>query len=290
MEKDRAQKPTFGSTTICINMSIKWIAEKVDAPEEIMRWAYTKSEPDWALNLPLAEAMRKAFPDITDDILKGNATDVKLIVGETLVLATPPRVYNDWAYDFLKSDICVTGPKDKEPEMVAEFEKEKERSLRRKAALPSIIAEIKPGLDRLADEHIIDGLIGRGSYFDKNGFPLNGDNVNFILLFDKPFKEYDMLDKILKEVPKFAVGVVRGKHIRLKEGAKPEIDFIVVDRDMAIHSTGIKYNKYVLENGVGIALHNLPGERSEDLARVFSALLPKYINRDKYPRLPPTED
>jgi hypothetical protein len=288
MEKDRAQKPTFGSTTICINMSIKWIAEKVDAPEEIMRWAYTKSEPDWALNLPLAEAMRKAFPDITDDILKGNATDVRLVVGETLVLATPPRVYNDWAYDFLKSDICVTGPKDKEHEMVAEFEKEKERSLRRKAALPSIIAEIRPGLDRLADEHIIDGLIGRGSYFDKNGFPSIGDDVDFILLFDKPFKEYDMLDGILKEIPKFTVSIARRTDIELKKGAEPKISFIVIDRDMAIHSSGIKYNKYVLENGVGIALHNLPGERSEELASLFSTLLPKYISRDKYPRLPTT--
>ncbi len=276
---------------ISTHYEITWIAEPVDRPEEIMRWRYGKrygrdsSKP----NLFVAELMRSIVPSITIKIFEGKAGDIRAIINGTLILATPPRPYEEWKYDFLKSDICVIGPIEKEREITNRFNDRKEISLRAKKKASFYIEPAKPYLDKLIKNGLVNGVLGRGSYFDKNGYPVEKDDVDFILLVNKPDKDNEeRISKILREIPRFSVALVKHKDTTIKKGEMPEMSFIIVSKDMAIHAKGTKYERYVLAKGMGIGLRHLPSSKSEQLATQFMSLLPKHDNRSSIPRLPPS--
>jgi hypothetical protein len=276
-------KSRTGVADITISEGIKWIAEPVDNPEEIMKWIYKggKVRSDSAV----ADLMRAHFPLITNEMLEGKAKNVRFVRDGTLLLATPPRIYEEWIYDFLKCDICVIGPEEKEAELRKIFNEKVKASISAKKMGMLYVQQIKPYLDALVMEGLVGGVLGRGSYFGKNGFPIKNDDIDFMLLVDGPENE-DEIVKELKKIPRFAIALVKRKDTVIKEGKRPELSFIIISRDMAINGRGILYEKYVLEDSVGIELDHLTKEESENLAHRFKSLLPKEDRRAGIPRLP----
>jgi hypothetical protein len=278
MEKSR---PRNLQKSPSVHYGVKWVAEHVDKPEELMKW---KNHPN---DLSAAESIRKQFPSVTKRLLEGKAEDIKIIDNGILILATPPRLYEEWKYDFLKSDICVTGLLENESAIRKKFEEEKATAIKARGKGSLYIERIKRTLDKLVKEGLVEGVLGRGSYFGKNGYPVKDDDIDFILLINKLDKEVEEnIVKVLKEIPRFAVALVKGKDTLIKEGEKPELSFIIVSKDTLSHAKGNLYEKYVLDDSVGINLDHLPKRRSEELARHFISLLPKEDNRSNIPRFP----
>jgi hypothetical protein len=269
---------------IRVYYSTKWIAERVDKPEEIMKW---KFKNDKLNSLSVAEVIRKHIPLITSDILDGK-NDIRIFDNGKLILATHPRPHQEWKYDFLKSYICVVGPIEKEQEIIKKFEKEKRNAERRKKKAQRYINKIKPTLNTLVKKRLVDGILGRGSFFGSNGYPTKKDDIDFILLINKLKKETEeKIIRILKQIPKFSVTLVRRNDEIIKKGKLPEISFVIVTREMVSHGLGIEYERYVLRNGVGIKLNNLSINKSEKLAKTFISLLPNKKQRNHLSRLPP---
>ncbi len=268
---------------ISVHRSVEWLAEKVDKPEEIMDWFYSKRP---SMDRFAAETLMERFPLITDDIFEDRTEDVRIIKDGLLVLATPPRVYTQWKYDFLKSDILVFGPEREWAAIANAFDKEKAVSREYREKAQSYVDHITPCLDLLFEENLISGALCRGSYFCKNGFPAKEDDVDFMLLSETSDKEEGRIMEILKRIPRFAITFNRNREDVIREGESPRLSFGIVTKGRVIHGKGIRYERYVLKNGVGIALEHLTKEGSERLAREWMALLPDHDNRAGIPRLP----
>lgn len=261
--------------------SIEWVAEPVDKPTEITRW---KCPPE---KIEIAEVMMSRFPVISKQIFEGRTGDIRIVDNGRLILATPPRPYEEWKYDFLKIDVCISGPVEEEGEIVRRFNEEKRRSIIRRKKSVSYLEYIKPALNKLAENRLIDGLLGRGSYFGKNGYPAMHDDIDFIILVKRLDKEKeDKIIKALHNIPRFAIGIVKGQDTPIKKGKKPQMSFIIISEDRATHAKGTIYEKYILEDSFGIDLRDLSMEASEELAKEFISLLPKKDNRAGIPRLP----
>ena len=276
---------------VILHYGIDWIAESTDKAKKMMDQSYKKRTK---IERSIAEKMRKAFPKITDDLFEGKIKDdIRITKGSQVIFATPPRVYNDWIYDYLKSDICVAGPKNKEAEIKSYFDEKKKIANAERERASEYIGKAKLVLETLREKELIDGVLGRGSYFGKNGFPIKDGNINFILLVDKQLtkEQYGTLteeiSKELKKIPDHAVSLVDGTTKVIKKGEHPTFDFVIVSRSRG--ATGTKYEKYVLEDSKGIELTNLPKEKSEALAREFMALLPEKDMRAelRLPDFPP---
>jgi hypothetical protein len=95
------------------------------------------------------------------------------------------------------------------------------------------------------------------------------------------------ISKELKQLPDYAVSLIVGTTKVIKKGEHPEFNFVIVSKSKG--ATGIKYEKYVLEDSIGIELTNMPKEKSEALAREFIALLPEKDMREelRLQKLPP---
>ena len=258
--------------TIHLYYGIKWIAENVDNPEEIMVGTFKK---DKLQGLKVAEVIRKHIPTITNEILNGQR-DIKIVDNGKLILATHPRPHQEWAYDFLKSYICVTGPIRKEQEILKKFENEKRNAKKRKRKLQFYINKIKPTLNTLVKEGLVDGILGRGSFFGSNSYPIDRDDIDFILLVNELKKgAEEEIVKILKQIPMYSVTLVRRNDDVIKKGKSREISFVIVTRRMVLQGLGIEYERYVLRDGIGIKLEEISADKSKKLANEFISLLPK---------------
>ncbi len=277
---------------ITVHFGIKWLAEPDENPEEIMRWRYRSFHDP--MGLGIADIMLGSFHSITPKQIEGVQRDVRIVKDGKILLATPPRPYEEWKYDFLKSDICVVGPIEKEAEARREFEKKKKESLAKKETVKDSIRIAAPRLDELVTKGLVQGIIGRGSFFCKNGYPEEVDDIDFILLTKRDWhskKGYaevrGRIVDILKQIPDVPVTIVEKKDTTIKEGKGTAMSFVIVSEAMAKHGKGNAYEKYVLRAGVGIGLPHLLKEDSELLALEFAELLPKRDSRAKIPRLPP---
>ncbi|MGA3021156.1 MAG: hypothetical protein ABSD68_04375 [Candidatus Micrarchaeales archaeon] len=277
--------------TVTVHYGIDWIAEPTDQSKKMMNQNYKKRTK---IERSIAEKMRRAFPKITDDLFEGKVKDdIRITKGSHVIFATPPRLYNDWIYDYLKSDICIVGPKDKEADIKKEFDELKKIANAERGRASEYVGKAKPILKTLREKELIDGVLGRGSYFGKNGFPMKDGNINFILLVDKQLtkEQYgtrtEEISKELKQLPDYAVSLIVGTTKVIKKGEHPEFNFVIVSKSKG--ATGIKYEKYVLEDSIGIELTNMPKEKSEALAREFIALLPEKDMREelRLQKLPP---
>ncbi len=265
---------------VAVYHGIKWIAVDVDIAEKIMSKSYTRrprsrSHPYPALDYQLAKLMRGRMPFVTGDILRGRAKDLRMINGNALIVSTPPRLYSEWGYDFLKIDICVVGPRDREGEIRRVFREQKIRSLKEKERAAWYVRQVRPLLGTLFDTGLVKGVLGRGSYFGKNCFPRVDDDINFILFARSSDKETEgKIIRVLKRLPKFKVAILHRNEKTLKKGRLPAFSFMIVAEDMSSRIKATNYEKYVLKDGVGIGLAHFPKERSEALARKFTKLLP----------------
>ena len=257
-----------------VQYSIKWLASQADVPAEVvMERTYEKSSNPY--DRIVAEKLMARFPSVTKEMREGKAKDIELIGEFTILLATPPRLYEQWGFDFLKVDICITGIRERETDVRKVFEEEKKQATERRNSVPKeVVPAIKQTLEKLVEGGLVSGVMGRGSYFGKNCFPTKDDNVNFMLLTEKPHDEVAAkIVEVLREIPRFEVNFIRADGAQIKAGEPPTVSFMVISKKELVGSAAADYNIYVLEDSVGIDLGNLPKAQSESKAREFAAVL-----------------
>ncbi len=266
---------------ISVHYGIKWITWNDRLADRLMVRVYknrskSRNSKDRfaSVDYSIAEAMRSNIPSVTGEILAGKAKETRIVHGKTLLLATPPRLYTEWGREFLKSDICVMGPGSREDEILREFRLEKAESIREKRRAPEYVKRAVPLLDRLLDGGLIVGVLGRGSYFGKNGFPRPCDDIDFILFAkDGSSRTEKKIIDALKGIPLFAVLFVIKKDKLVKKGRPPAFSFVIVHEGMRRRVT--RYESYVLRDSIGIGLKHLKKEESEALARRLARSLPE---------------
>jgi hypothetical protein len=230
------------------------------------------------LKIKVANTLRKKFPIIKNSIIK-KSNDIYLNDPDNkyYIAATHPRPYNLYIYDYLKSDIVVLN-KDL-TKAISELNKLKKVDIKRKMQLNTKLKLIKPVLEKLYNEGIVDGFVGRGSYFEKNGFPNKKDDIDILLLINKYYDKEQFLEvenkiiNILKNSKgKFSITFTRRNESFLKKSKSgPEFSFIIITQNTK--SFGIFYEKYILKNCVGIPIKNLNAIESEKLAKYMLKFL-----------------
>ena len=138
----------------------------------------------------------------------------------------------------------------------------------------------KPFKD-LCDSGLVDGVLGRGSYFAANGFPVENDNLNFMLLRTTVWndEEKNRIHTLLKQFPAAYLWLLGAGYKEEQIGSgngKKVVYFTLIDRSTVALGRGLRYEKYVLLNSPGIAVAGLSKERSESIAREVSSLLPDH--------------
>ncbi|MGC8694737.1 MAG: hypothetical protein ACP5RI_03935 [Candidatus Micrarchaeia archaeon] len=259
---------------------INWIADNASfAPKEKeAKWMHHKNN-----DIKIAEILKKNYPVSNLQVSRGTK-DVEIEFDDKILFATHPRPYGQWIYDCLKSDIVILASKSEREKAKARFNKEKARSLLIKQTLEEKLNIIKPVLERMHDAGLIDAVIGRGSYFEKNGYPIQRDDID-ILLIKLEGNEEALLqaikDVIASSSEKFRANLVWHSEIDIKRGPKswPEFSFKLVlarPKSGKRRALGIFYEKYVLRQKTGIAIKGISKEYSERL----SLKVTPYIGKD----------
>lgn len=250
---------------------INWIADSIPvAPSESeAKWVTKNQRRVW-----LAGLMRREYPLSTPALARGSS-DISFTSGDTLVLATHPRPYEQWIYDSLKSDIIVVAKPSERRAAEARLEEEKLLALQRKAQLNIKLGQITATLSEMHSKGLIDAAVGRGSYFDRNGYPSRHDDIDIILLKDKRHDSPEQLHS-LKEDIKHAIASAKGnfganlvdfneRTIKRASGSNAQMfSFILLSTDY--RGLGLYYEKYVLRTCVGIEAAGMPSARSKKLA------------------------
>ena len=269
---------------------VDWVAED-DAPSEREMHYKFEELPDPEAWLILSEILREASKNIWNIIARGEVnSDLVAEHGNLFIAASPPRPYNQWKYECAKSDIVVVGPLSKKRECLERLFEEKTKSLAEKRKAYDLIAPAVPALNKLVEEGLAEGVLGRGSYFDRNGFPgARKDDIDILILRKEKWsdEEKEKLIEILKEAP-MSVNLVGHNENEIKrvEGSV-SLSLIMGSIETVKSAAGIPYERYVLDTAVGIGLDNLPRNKSEALAKEFAQHLPAMVDRSKLPRLPP---
>ena len=216
--------------------------------------------------------MREKFPR-SDEII---SHDPKLGFNQTLTLATRPRLYSEHTYDFLKSDICVSGPIGRKRDILFEFSRQKSQSLKEKKKATQYLKFVTPYLNSIASKGMILGALARGSYFENNGFPIPKDNINFVLFIRRKDRRTERkIASFLKAIPRFKVDFAgySDVHYRtIKKGLHPVFTFDVVPLGNSVKEVARRcgrYPEYILSHGVGIELTHIGKASSAEIARVL---------------------
>ena len=261
---------------------INWIADSIPvAPSESeAKWVTTNQRRVW-----LAGLMRREYPLSTPALARGSS-DISFTSGDTLVLATHPRPYEQWIYDSLKSDITVVAKPSERQAAEARLEKEKLLALQLKAQLNIKLEQITAALSEMHSKGLIDAAVGRGSYFDRNGYPSRHDDIDIILLKDKRPDSPEQL-RSLKDDIKHTIAGAKGnfganfvdfdeRTIKKAGNSNTQMfSFILLSTDY--RGLGLYYEKYVLRTCVGIEAAGMPAAKSERLAQGML----KYISADE---------
>ncbi len=250
---------------------INWIADSIPvAPSESeAKWVTTNQRRVW-----LAGLMRREYPLSTPALARGSS-DISFTSGDTLVLATHPRPYEQWIYDSLKSDIIVVAKPSEMQAAEARLEKEKALALQRKAQLNIKLGQIIATLSELHSKGLIDAAVGRGSYFDRNGYPSRRDDIDIILLKDKRPDSPERLRSLKEDIKRVIAGAKGnfGANLvdfnertikRASDSSAQMFSFILLFTEY--RGLGLYYEKYVLRTCVGIEAAGMPSARSEKLA------------------------
>lgn len=277
------------TTSPQIAYGVYWISQPSDYRNVINDFYYKNGKfPEYFSKI--ANAMMGRFPETTDHVMT-TYDDVEIKNEEFVLFATHPRPSALWIYDFLKSDICVIGSLESEAKIKEKFEKEKKAAQERKGQVSKYIEAVKPVLVELVENKLAVAVLGRGSYFGKNGYPVPDDDVDFILLTGKEKLDYPEITEILKTIPLYRIEEINEEDRIIKEGQGVVLSFSVVSSGMIKHSTGRKYDRYVLLDSRGIDLPGLASNESELIARKFAESIPnKYHAYGKmFPILPDPE-
>ena len=196
-----------------------------------------------------------------------------------IVAASPQRPYEQWAYDCTKLDIVVAGPQKIRETIVQRLREEKKAALAEKQNISEYLFQFGKPFQDLYDSGMVDGILGRGSYFTVNGFPVEDENLNFMFLRTAVWskEETSKILDALKRLPAARLWVLGAGYREelIKSGnGKKAVYFTLIDRDSAARGRGLRYEEYVLRNSPGIELRGLSREGSETIAKELSALLP----------------
>jgi hypothetical protein len=262
--------------------------------EEEMLYRYRERGEEQGLYVEMADFMRKNTRHLIYEIFKNSTKDFIYDDEKTIVAASPPRPYQEYIYDCAKSDIIVVGPHAMKESVLESLANEKGKAIMEKKKVSTYISQFKPAFQSLYDSGLIDGILGRGSYFAINGFPVENDNLNFMLLRKGVWSDKEIGDIIeaLRHIPASYIWLIDTKYkeklIGPGKGDKV-VYFVLIDENaVAKAAFGLRYERYVMLNSPGIELYNLSKEQSESLAKQLSLLLPDHnvtFERD-LPRLP----
>ena len=153
-------------------------------------------------------------------------------------------------------------------EKVSEAKEEKKKAY-------TYVGDIQKVLDELTISGAIDGVLGRGSYFDPNGLPVPDDDIDFIILRRAPRTE-ETLNKI-KEILRGIDGSVEllvKKVEPIRESGKRPIltySFWLFDTERAQASRGIMYEIYILTNSPGIETKNVSKAEAEEIGKEIAS-------------------
>ena len=266
---------------------INWIVEKSASTEREMKYLKRKGE-----EVRLAEIMRKKTRGLEKHILDGSAGDMKFSLHNEFIMATAPRPYNQWIYECAKSDIVVLGSLAEKNICAIQFEKEKRRALLEKDKAWRYIEKVRPALEKLHLMHLMDGVIGRGSYFDKNGYPKPKDDIDFVILRRKDWnkEQTNLILDVFRKLKTIHVSFVMRSDRKVNSvRSRVSASFVIGSEEKAKMSGGIPYERYVLATGIGIPISGVTRKESERLARELMKSLPKKDMRKEHrsPRLPP---
>ncbi len=204
---------------------------------------------------------------------------VEVSAKDVYIITTPARQYRYFADQYAKADIVIAGRPDQAKECRNKLAEEKERALDEKQHLAGYLGRARSLLERLHDEGLIDGVIGRGSYFEKDGFPSQDDDVDLVLMRKRDFgeEELEKIGVILAQEKEFPVLFIPYKEGQEKvandaKAGKP-ISLIFATESIVRAQPGIEYNRHVLETGPGIEIEGIPKAKSEALAHELLGLL-----------------
>ena len=274
---------------------IDWLLDDLlPVPTEAeMRHRYKERGEEQDSYIEMAEFLRKNTRHLISGLFSNSTKDFVYEDENVIVLASPPRPYEEWVYDCAKSDIVVIGPLEMKETSIKRFEEEKIKALAEKQKASQYVSQFRSIFQGLYDSGLIKGILGRGSYFSVNGFPVESDNLNFMLLRKGAWnnEEVNMMIEALRGLPAAYIWLIGTKYdeklIGKGKGEKV-VYFALVDENAVSNALGLRYGKYVLLNSPGIELSGLSKEQSESLAKEYSSLLPNHniVHERKLPRLP----
>ncbi len=162
---------------------------------------------------------------------------------------------------------------------------------------------IKPTLNELYSNGLIDGAIGRGSYFDKNGYLSKDDDIDIVLLKNKenvdPTEWSNSNKKIRYTISSakedFTANFTESSDTTIKKAKSQNAPMFSFDLlPTSYKGIGIYYEKYVLNNCVGIEIDGISSLDSEKLAKSMLRNAPidnreELIKEGKLSILPPNE-
>lgn len=283
-----------GSEGIRVFHGIEWLLDDLlPVPTEAeMGYMYGEKGADRGAYLEIAEIMRNKTRKIVPDIFNNFDKDVTIETGNQFIAASPPRPYEEWVYDCAKSDIVVIGPKEMEVRVIQRLKHEESTALEEKRKIWEYLPQFEKELQELHDSGLIDGILGRGSYFAANGFPIKDDNIDFVLLREGNWsdEEKEGIINILKKLPAAWIYVIgagkNGNKIDIGNG-KEGVYFTLVDSRSIEFALGLRYERYILQNSIGIEIAGMGKDESESVAKRLCAMLPAHNRVSEFglPRL-----
>ncbi|MGC9011145.1 MAG: hypothetical protein ACP5JN_03340 [Candidatus Micrarchaeia archaeon] len=265
---------------------VYWLADPLAAKEGISEKMIPSMKPGRNVKEKYywiaIDALKNNFPYSNEKIAVETA-DIHIKAGKYLIIATHPRPYEYWIYDCLKSDIVILYRKSEQKKAESLFMRLKLANSRRKNELVKYLARIKPLLKNIARKGLIEGAIGRGSYFDINGYPFATDNINILLLSTEKLgkEEYENRINDIKNIIRASRAHISATFTfinpdLIKKDGKPIYDFIFINPNT--RGLGLFYDKYVLGTSTAIT-------ESEKTQRIVSKLLQYLPNHDLRPEL-----
>ncbi len=93
--------------------------------EDEMKYRYKERAEEQGAYIEMANFMRKNTRQLIPNIFNNSSEDVIVEAGGMVVAASPPRPYEEWAYDCAKSDIVVSGPQKMRETVIQRLQEEK---------------------------------------------------------------------------------------------------------------------------------------------------------------------
>ncbi len=259
---------------------VSWIADKLSvAPSERdANWMHHRKDEVW-----LSSALRKRYPLSRKAIFRGKR-DVKFKHNKNVIITTHPRPYEQWIYDCLKVDIAIVCRRNEIKAAEKRFQSEKSAALKRKSNLSKMLSLFSPSLAIMHKKGIIDVVIGRGSYFDVNGYPSEKDDIDLILLKEeKPnyAGSYKIINEKITEFISdskgdFGVNLISFDEKTIKKPLNkhaPTFSLILIMK--GYNGLGTLYERYVLEKGVPVKIPGLKVNDAKRITRKFASNLNK---------------